>query len=313
MSQSNNPASQRRNQVLVYGALISIVWISGCTVLSVFGWLNDSVAKTVSIIGAVLAVIAVTWWASVNSTIMLRRSYMRPALASILTIVLLTGGIVFYQRNVPGSSTLGSIPVGFPNTGVASSTDSSTVPFCEANQGGFWRVSLPGTALSCTNAGLAMWQNTSENDAKVLLDQSGGDDANPSYGVGVNVAFQRPGDTQTWAGVIVQSPSDSNVGGGYIFKITSAGQWQLQHILNTTFTAVIARGVVSVNPKRVGLRVAVPDNGKLYCYVNGKQVFSWRDGLDNPPGPIGLIVTRAHGMSSTIVYSNFVPMGNSNS
>src|SRR5690349_20547510 len=49
-----------------------------------------------------------------------------------------------------------------------------------------------------------------------------------TFRIEVHALFQQPDDGRTWAAIIFQTPADGP--GGYIFGVTSQGQWRLQKI-----------------------------------------------------------------------------------
>jgi hypothetical protein len=125
--------------------------------------------------------------------------------------------------------------------------------------------------------------------------------------VKVQITFQNPRDTSTWAAVIVQTPLQRGASGGYVFALNPNGQWQLKNIVNGRDQPV-KQGMANINPQLVTMTVRVQDH-VLSSYINNKQVISYSGDPVNfnaSSSEIGLVVERIPAAPSSFVqFSNF--------
>ena len=178
-------------------------------------------------------------------------------------------------------------------------------PNCNNPNGTSWFVHEYGTYLSCSGLYLLMQRISPNSYADMELVQVNNAVYNQTtFRVQVQVTFQNPTDTGTFAAVLVQTPAQQNAVGGYIFTLNSEGQWQLQDVISGTNIPNVRSGEVSIDPsKPVTIAVGVRD-GLLVGYINDQLIVSYNDNLNPLPGQVGLLV-EGHSPSSPIFYSNF--------
>lgn len=155
-----------------------------------------------------------------------------------------------------------------------------SAPACQSPAGTTWVAPLPSATLAttCGSSGFLMRQMSSnayaEMDLKAVnnlpYDQT-------TFRTKVQVTFQDPTDTSTWAAVLVQTPQDPKLAGGYIFGLTAGGHWRLQLIASDSTIANLAEGQVVAAPSAI-LTVAV-QSGQLVGSINQKPVVQWNDSL----------------------------------
>ncbi|HYT43500.1 MAG TPA: hypothetical protein VEP90_14270, partial [Methylomirabilota bacterium] len=100
-------------------------------------------------------------------------------------------------------------------------------PNCNNPKGVAWYVHLDGTFEKCSGSALLMQRISPQYYADMELTQINGMTYNQTtFRVQVQVIFQNPGDTGTLAGLLVQTPAQLNAVGGFIFTLSSNGEWQ---------------------------------------------------------------------------------------
>jgi hypothetical protein len=180
-------------------------------------------------------------------------------------------------------------------------------PGCNNPAGVIWDNSLPGTMTSCTNSGLLMQQTSSRYYAESNLDSVN----NTFYSqiifrACVQAQFQNPRDTNTWAAIIVQTPSTNGVAGGSIFALNPTGQWQLQQVASASSIPLIGSGTVAIQSSDPITLCVTVRNGLLSATINGQQVGQFANTPPSAPSVTGLMVQLPDAApSSLVLFSNF--------
>ena len=117
----------------------------------------------------------------------------------------------------------------------------------------------------------------------------------------VQVAFSTPGDTTTWAAILVQTPAAAGVPGGYIFTLSPDGHWELQYVASDKTIPIEAQGLVTIDPHAPAIMTVIVLNDELYASIDGTEVTSHIDDLGAIPNDIGLIVERQNAAPSSLV------------
>jgi DNA-binding XRE family transcriptional regulator len=181
------------------------------------------------------------------------------------------------------------------------------IPGCHNPDGTVWRTPLPGTAFFCGNNGLLMQQTLPNYYAELDLDDVKGNTYNQSiFRVSVNITFQNPTDTATWASLLVQTPQAEGVAGGYILALNSTGQWQLQDTKSATNIPIVRQGSLSIHSSEPTMITIVVINKTFYAAINNHWVIDYPDTLNKSPAAVSFLVERpgdAH--SSPILFSKF--------
>ena len=219
-----------------------------------------------------------------------------------LSIALLGASSVLVPS--PGPS-ITSLPTPTPTKWVSILTQAA--PNCDNPSGVTWYVYSGGTHYICYKTGGAMQQTTSKVYAEMDLTKvKNGSYNQTNFRLQANVAFQSPGDTSTWAALLVQTPATAGTPGGYIFAVSPDGHCELQYIETGQSIPVEAQASVTIDPHQLVQLMMIVQDGKLYAYVNGQQVFAHVDNLGSSPSDVGLMVERQNaGPSSLIEFLNF--------
>ncbi len=205
---------------------------------------------------------------------------------------------------LPGSNVT-PLPTSTPTRWV--SILKQTAPNCDNPLGVTWYVYSGGTHYICYSTGGVMQQTTSKVYAEMDLTKvKNGSYNQTNFRMQANVAFQSPGDTSTWAALLVQTPATAGTPGGYIFAVSPDGHCELQYIETDQTIPVEAQASVNIDPHRLVQMMVIVQGGELYTYVNGQQVFAHIDNLGASPSDVSLMVERQNaGPSSLIEFSNF--------
>lgn len=180
-------------------------------------------------------------------------------------------------------------------------------PNCNNPKGVEWYVYSGGTHYFCYNSGVVMQQISSTAYGEMDLTKVNGISYNQTnFRVQVQVAFQNPGDTTTWASLLVQTPAAVGVPGGYIFTLSPDGHWEIQYIVFYKSITIVAQNSVTIVPRQLVKMTVIVQSSELYAFVNDQQVTSNADDLGNVPSDVGLIIERQNAAPSSLVqFSNF--------
>jgi hypothetical protein len=125
-----------------------------------------------------------------------------------------------------------------------------------------------------------------------------------TFRVQVDMTFQNPTATANFAGILVQTPAQTGVAGGYIFLLDSLGQWQLQSVVTGTTIPIVEQGNVQIHPDQPTTIAVAVQSGELVGYINQAPVVWYNDTLNPLPGRVDLEVQEV-APSSLIFFSDF--------
>jgi len=158
-----------------------------------------------------------------------------------------------------------------------------------------------GTTIQCPpGQGMVVIPLSTALLAEIDLDQVNGQIYSQSkLDVQVKVTFEHTGpDPGTLAGLAVQTPQHGV--GGYFLAITNTGYWELGD----------SKGQRKANaglatPRSIFIIRMKVQQGTLYGWIDGQQVFTYRDTLNPSPGAIALVVYGRPPLSS-VSFSDFL-------
>lgn len=156
------------------------------------------------------------------------------------------------------------------------------------------------TSVQCSSVqGLEMVPSSTATLAEFDLDRINGQPYNQTeLDVKIAVSFRDIPDSNTMAGLVVQTPQQGI--GGYGLAISKTGYWEL---VNNN-----ARRQASGNlttPQTVYHLELKVDGGKIYGWINGEQVLPYDDTSNPSKGAIGLIIYGGHPPLASVYFSNF--------
>src|SRR5579884_3732012 len=163
------------------------------------------------------------------------------------------------------------------------------IPFCDQQGTSQWQVALPGTQHTCTDSGTIL-QHTSQSYGEIDLKNINGNAYDQrTFRVSVTLRFLA-GDPQTYAGIIVQTPKDPSVIGGYIVAINSEGNWQVRVPQSTTPLASGQESVIAGQP--IHLTVTVTQDTLSGALTSGSPFYTGKDDIqpDNTDTVSGLMI-----------------------
>src|ERR1019366_157965 len=147
----------------------------------------------------------------------------------VAVVILIIPSFIFAassgKTTVSGStSTTNFTPIPTPTPTKWVSVLKQTAPNCNNPPGVAWYVYSGGTHYTCYSSGGTMQQTTSTAYAEMdLTNVKSGSYTLTHFRVQTRVAFQSPGDTSTWAALLVQTPATHGAPGGYIFTVSPDG------------------------------------------------------------------------------------------
>jgi Ig-like domain from next to BRCA1 gene len=177
-------------------------------------------------------------------------------------------------------------------------------PTCSSSDAAVWTVPNPGmTGRNCTNSFLEMQQLHNYYAEDDLTSVNGNGYNQTNFRVQVQVTFPSPGDSNTWAALVIQSPQGSC--GGLIFALNASGHWQLQNVRSCTSLPVVGSGTIGLDAGQATTVTIQVQNNVLLASINGLQVLSYNDSPNPSQALVGLMVMSSTIPSTLIHYENF--------
>lgn len=189
-------------------------------------------------------------------------------------------------------------------------------PWCETDSvnKSFWMIPesvKSSTSLQCSNIyGLEIVPSSSASLAEFDLDQINGQPySQTALDVKITLTFGNTSDSNTMAGLVVQTPQQGT--GGYGLAISNTGYWEL---VNNNKKREASGNITT--PQTVYHLELKVDGGKIYGWINGEQVLAYNDISDTPntsKSAIGLIIFNrfqypdgSNPPLNSVYFSNFV-------
>lgn len=177
------------------------------------------------------------------------------------------------------------------------------VPNCNNPPGVSWYVHVHSTYIFCTSSYLIMRDIRPNDAADMELAQVHYQTYNQTiFHVEVQLIFQNPSITSIFAGLLVQTPAQVNVTGGFTLVLSPTGKWELQEVFNGGDIEIIDNGIVKIDLHKPVILAVDVNGGVLVGSINGQQVTEYNDPLSPSPGRVDLEV---QGIGAEIFFSNF--------
>ncbi len=179
-----------------------------------------------------------------------------------------------------------------------------SVPACNNPSGADWFSPDPATLRSQCQGSQLMMQQIGTHYGE--LDLSDNKFSYTRLREQVSVHFPNPGDTNTWAILLAQTPKPANQFGGMNLEIASNGNWLILQTITANQFLQLGSGHVNINASGETTLTIVVQNGSLFAYINGSFVGGTSDNLNPNPGACGLLVRTTHAIpSSQVMFQNF--------
>ena len=154
------------------------------------------------------------------------------------------------------------------------------------------------TSVQCSVQGLEMVPSSTATLAEFDLNRINGQlYSQTELDAKIRVTFGNKPDSNTMAGLVVQTPQQGI--GGYGLAISNTGYWEL---VNNDKKREASGNITT--PQTVYHLELKVDGGKIYGWINEKQVLTYNDTCNPSKGAVGLIIYGGKSLAS-VYFSNF--------
>lgn len=241
--------------VLLFG--LNIAWIG--ILLKVFGLVPPPVLEIILDFFGLLSLIGAFSYFLIPffQRLMAKRSNCIVILVNVLLAILLLSGASWYRIAHPPQVTLASRIQWKSLLG-------PVIPFCDSSFGNEWYALEAGTVPSCSATGLTLQQSKSTPLELALKEVQGRPYSANIYRVQVQLSFQKPNDTMTWASLLFPVTDSNGSINDYELALNATGSWLFRQAGDNSN---LAEGSIKINLS-IPLKIIVTvEESQVSCHV----------------------------------------------